>query len=246
MRIGAVVLARLDSRRLPDKVLRSLNGRPLIQYAFDACAATAGLDLTVLATTSRPDDDRLVEYAESQGIPCFRGATDDVAGRFLAAMEQFDMKAGLRFNGDSPLNRPQLLAEAVSIFRSGDWDFVTNVPGRSYPFGISAEVIGLSVMKAACAAMTDSAHREHVTKFFYDFPSFAHTRCMTATSEGMTGIQLAVDDAEDMERVAWILRQIREPLPQVSLPTIVELAKAYDRIARPANPSGIAEREIKP
>src|SRR5664280_2326262 len=124
----------------------------------------------------------------------------------MCIRDSFNMEAALRFNGDSPLNRPAVLAEAVSIFQSGDWDLVSNVPGRSYPFGISAEVVSLSIMKAAYAAMTTSTEREHVTKFFYDFPSFARTREMVATLGGMTGVQLAVDDLDDMKRAAWILR----------------------------------------
>ncbi|WP_445492872.1 cytidylyltransferase domain-containing protein [Rhodopseudomonas sp. RCAM05734] len=229
MKVGAVVLARLDSRRLPGKALLELNGRPLIQYAFDACAATAGIDVTVLATSDRAEDDPLAAYAEAHGIGCFRGDLDDVAGRFLGALEFYNLDGALRFNGDSPLNRPALLGRAVSVFRGGDWDLVTNVPGRTFPFGISVEVVGASIMKAACAAMTDNLHREHVTKFFYDMPQFARTFHIVNELQGMTGLQLAVDDVADMERVGWILRRLPAPLSDVSLAQIVECAQQYDR-----------------
>src|SRR4051794_40319569 len=142
MKIGAIVLARMDSRRLPNKALRDVAGQPLIQYAFDACAATPGVDVTILATTNRTEDDALAGYAQQKGISCYRGSPDDVAGRFLSVIETFGLDAALRFNGDSPLHRANLLAEAVEIFRSGNWDLVTNVPGRSFPYGISVEVIG--------------------------------------------------------------------------------------------------------
>jgi spore coat polysaccharide biosynthesis protein SpsF len=232
VKVGAVILARLDSKRLPEKAMRELNGRPLIQYAFDVCAAVEGIDRTILATTELPEDDRLVRYAESRGIDCFRGAVDNVAGRFLGAMERYGLDAALRYNGDSPLNRPALLAQAVAWFREKNWDLVTNVPGRTYPFGISVEVIGRPIMKAACAAMTDESQREHVTKFFYDVPSFARTRYMTTAEAGMSGIQLAVDDGEDMERVGWILEHLRDPLLDAPLAALVELARAYERQRR--------------
>lgn len=228
MKVGAIILARLDSRRLPDKALRDLNGKPLIQYAFEACAAVTGIDETILATTDLPSDDRLARSAEMHGVRCFRGAVDDVAGRFLGAMSACGLDAALRYNGDSPFNRPALLAQAVAAFREGGCDLVTNVPGRTYPFGISAEVISALIMKAACAAMADAAHREHVTKFFYDNPHFARTRTLTA-APGMSGIQLAVDDATDFARAAWILDHLREPLLQAPLAAIVTLATAFDQ-----------------
>ncbi|WP_168207237.1 cytidylyltransferase domain-containing protein [Tardiphaga sp. vice278] len=222
------MLARTESKRLPGKALCDLNGQPLIQYAFDTCRATPGIDITVLATTDRPEDDRLADYAASQAVPCFRGSQDDVAGRFLGAMEAFALVGAVRFNGDSPLNTPGVLAEAVSLFRTGDWDLITNVPGRTYPFGASAEVVSIDIMRAACAAMVSAAHREHVTKLFYDEPAFARTCRMTAGTPGMAGVQLAVDSPGDLDRVAWILQQLNGPLAETPLEVLVDLARAYD------------------
>src|SRR5262249_939129 len=158
---------------------------------------------------------------------------DDVAGRFLGAMNQYGLDAALRLNGDSPFNRPALLAHAVSLFREGGWDLVTNVPGRSYPFGVSAEVVGTPVMRKACATMADAPQREHVTKFFYDNPDFARTHTITATERGMSGIQLAVDDETDFARATFILERLREPLLQAPLATIVGLAKDFEARAKP-------------
>ena len=227
MRLGAIVLARLDSRRLPGKALRQVAGRPLVQYAFDACAATRGVDEVVLATSDRPEDDPLADYAERQSIACFRGSIDDVAARFLGAMQRFDFQGAVRFSGDSPLHRPDLLAEAVGVFRSGNWDLVTNVPGRTFPYGISVEVVGRSIMEKACATMTRDDEREHVTKFFYDHPSFARSYFMASSIDEMSGIQLAVDDASDLARTEWILGRLEVPLRHAPLTKIVQLAKAY-------------------
>ena len=225
MSIGAVVLARLDSRRLPGKALRNLHDRPLIQYAFDVCVATRGIEGTVLATTDRREDDPLAAYAETQGIPCYRGAMEDVAGRFLAAMDQFGFDAAVRYNGDSPLNRPALLAEAVAKFHNEAPDLVTNVPGRTYPFGLSIEIVGRSVMRAACAAMTEARHREHVTQFFYDHPGFARTALMAAEDRTMSGIQLAVDTAGDLARMARIVVRLGPDWLLAPLAAIVSLAQ---------------------
>ena len=76
--------------------------------------------------------------------------------------------------------------------------------------------------------MTDDAHREHVTKFFYDNPSFARIHAMRTAEGRMSGIQLAVDSAEDLARVEWILGGLREPLLDASLEAIVALGRAYD------------------
>src|SRR4051812_7803637 len=117
MNIGAIILARLDSNRLPGKALRDIAGRPLVGYVVDLCRQVAGVDQVVLATSNRAVDEPLARFARSEGIACVRGDTEDVAGRFLYAMESTGFAGALRVNGDSPLNRPALLARAVEVFR---------------------------------------------------------------------------------------------------------------------------------
>lgn len=229
MRIGAIILARLDSRRLPRKALRDLCGKPLIGWAIDACRAVPGLDEIILATTDRAQDDELADYARHAGIDCLRGDCDDVAGRFLAAMESFRLDAAVRFNGDSPLQRPSLLAQAVELFRQSDVDLVSNVPGRRFPYGVSIEVIGLAVMRAAHAGMTNRAHREHVTSIFYDHPERIRTRYISADDPTLAGVQLAVDDENDLARVSWIITRLEAPAAAAALVDIVRLAREYDR-----------------
>jgi len=229
MKIGAIILARFDSRRLPGKALRDLAGKPLIRHAVDTCQRIAGLDMVALATTDRPEDQPLADYAASIDLPCHRGSCNDVAGRFLSAMEAFGLDAALRFNGDSPLNRTDLLAEAVARFRLGGADLVSNVPGRSYPFGISAEVVGLEAMRKACRQMTaDAPEREHVTKFFYDTPGFISLSIMTSPAPFLTGVQLAVDDQADLDRAAFIMKKLGPAVETADLQTLVDLARLWD------------------
>lgn len=227
MRIGAVILARLDSRRLPGKALIEVAGRPLLGHAVDICRHVAGLDAIALATSDRPEDDALEAFAHSEGITCVRGSLDDVAGRFLAAMRQLDLDGALRLNGDSPLNRPALLGQAVERFRQGDRDLVTNVVGRTYPFGVSAEVVGRAAMERACTAMEAPEHREHVTKMFYDHPELVRMEVLANPEAGMSGVQLAVDDQDDLDRFAWIASR-RPDFITAPLSDLVALARAFE------------------
>jgi spore coat polysaccharide biosynthesis protein SpsF len=230
MKIGAVVLARFDSQRLPGKALREVAGRPLLGYALDVCRRVTGVDVIVLATTTRAVDDVLAGFALAEGVPCVRGDTDDVAGRFLAACEQLGLDAALRLNGDSPLNRPALLAEAVRIFRAGGWDLVTNVPGRSFPFGVSAEVVAAEALRAAYPHMT-VANREHVTQYLYEHPEILRMHRIDSGRDDLRGIQLAVDDARDLERFTALHGALGTRLWSADVAELCRLARAHDAAA---------------
>ena len=59
--VVGIILARLDSTRLPGKALRQVKGVPLIGYIIARAKRIPDLEVLVLATTERPLDDSLAE-----------------------------------------------------------------------------------------------------------------------------------------------------------------------------------------
>ncbi len=118
-RTGAVILARLDSNRLPGKTLRPALGRPMLAYTIDRvrCVRTPDRRVPdiVLATSDRAVDDPLAEFAAECGIGLFRGSVADVAGRVAACAQLREWDAFLRINGDSPFVDPATLSCALGL-----------------------------------------------------------------------------------------------------------------------------------
>ena len=148
MKIGAIILCRMDSTRLPGKALLNLCGKPLLAYILSFCQKINNLDSIAIATSTRVVDDPLSDFAEVQGISCIRGSLDNVAERFLLAMEILNLDAAVRINGDSPLNNTQILSDGIRLFKRGNLDLVSNVPARTYPYGMSVEVVGRKAMES--------------------------------------------------------------------------------------------------
>ena len=67
-RVIAIVPLRADSRRLPNKHLRLLAGRPLIETLAARLGQARRLDRIVLATTQRSCDDGLTAAAAGLGL----------------------------------------------------------------------------------------------------------------------------------------------------------------------------------
>ena len=51
--IGLIVSARCDSTRLPGKVMRRLNNKPMINFLLDRLAPTKEVQKIILATTTK-------------------------------------------------------------------------------------------------------------------------------------------------------------------------------------------------
>ena len=73
----------------------------------------------------------------------------------------------VRINGDSPCIDPKLIDKAINIFKKKKCDIVTNVLSRTYPKGISIEVIKSKLLLDINTQNLENFDREHVTSFFY-------------------------------------------------------------------------------
>ena len=99
MKIRAVILSCLDSARLPGKVLLEVDGRALLGYVLAFFRNIGAIETRALATSDRAVEYVLSNFAKMNGITCIRGSLDNVAQRFLSAMEALNLDAAVRING---------------------------------------------------------------------------------------------------------------------------------------------------
>ena len=155
--VGAVVVARHGSERLPGKMLREFGGRPLLGHVLDRLARAGGPD----GSSSRPvragdDDSRLVVRRAGVALS-FAGPPRMSSAASSAPPRPAGFDAVARVNGDSPWLDPELLDRAIALFRAEAADLVTNLLERDWPYGISAEVAELPI--AARRSMPKRARR---------------------------------------------------------------------------------------
>jgi spore coat polysaccharide biosynthesis protein SpsF len=204
--VVGVVVARSDSSRLPGKAMRSVAGLPLIGYAIERAMRIERLHDLLLATTDRPVDDDLASYARSRAMGVFRGDTDDVAGRLLACAQSSGCDYLVRLNGDSPFLDPGLVEQGLRFTGEG-FDVITSVPGRTFPYGVSAEIIRVSAMAEAHPLMT-AEEREHVTQHFYRNRDHYRICEITSPAPELAAARMVVDTEDDLrafEQVVGLL-----------------------------------------
>lgn len=233
MRIVAIVQARMSSRRLPGKVLHRIAGKPLLGYLLERLRRCRTLDAVLVATSVHPDDDAIARFCESLGVPCHRGPLNDVAGRFLGALDRTGADAFVRVNGDSPLLDPNLIDIAVTRFKGRDADLVTNVLRRTYPSGQSVEVVRAFAFRRAYRLMTEPPDFEHVTRVFYRLRDRFRLIGFESPTD-RSGVRLAVDTPEDLATFAAIVARMGRPHEEYALEEILEIHHAITAAGRAA------------
>jgi spore coat polysaccharide biosynthesis protein SpsF len=201
-----LVLARSDSSRLPRKALIPVEGRPLIGYVFERASRITGLSHLALATTDRGIDDELADYAGTCGIDVCRGDTQDVTKRLLDCSSPFGADYLIRINADSPFLDPALIAEGLSHIGK-DRDLITNIVGRTFPYGVSVEIIRREALELTHARMT-LAEREHVTEYIYVNDCAFSIFAMTSDSPELSAARMVVDTEEDLLRFKKVVHAL--------------------------------------
>jgi spore coat polysaccharide biosynthesis protein SpsF len=220
--IGAIVQARMSSRRLPGKSLLALCGKPMLQYVLESLAQVDELAETVVATSTDPSDDPIAEFCDRFGTPCFRGPLDNVAERFLQASRTHRLFAFVRVSGDSPLLDPRLVVRAVALFADSAADLATNVFPRTYPPGMSVEVVQSETFERVVPGLNDPGDREHVTSYFYRrAEQFRIVNFAFETPR--RDVHLAVDTSEQFEYVDRIVGLMNRPHWEYSLDDVLRL-----------------------
>jgi spore coat polysaccharide biosynthesis protein SpsF len=226
MSVGIIIFSRMDSNRLPGKALIDIFGRPLLGRVIDRAKHVKGADRVIVATSSRSIDNPIVSFAESESVDVYRGDVDDVAGRALEACKAFDLAKFARICGDRPFFDPELVSRLITMHNELDIDIVTTMFPRTYPPGLTTEIISTDSLELVLSKTSDLEDREHVTNYFYREPhNFKIHNVDIPKNANFDGVHLVVDNDKDLARARWIASQVKTTHNDVD--KIVSLAKEW-------------------
>ncbi len=219
-----IVQVRMNSSRLPKKVLHRIYGKPLLEYLVSRIVAKIKYKLCI-ATSNHAQDNQIENICIKKNINYYRGSLNDVAKRMLDTAKSFDADAFVRINGDSPLIDPMIIKQGIKIYQSSDCDLITNTFPRSFPTGQSVEVIRTSTFEKIYKKMSQPAHFEHVTKYYYDNPDQFKIKNYK-NKQNLSCHRMAVDTPEDLIRMKKIIGSMTKPHTEYSLDELIELYPA--------------------
>lgn len=209
MTVLAVVQARMGSTRLPGKSLMPLAGLALLGWTVRAARETAGIDKTVVATSSGADDDAIAAWCAREKITCYRGSETDVLDRFAMVANAVSPDAIVRLTADCPFLDPVVVGQIVRLFlNSRDVDYVSNVSPPSWPDGLDAEIFSTKALLHAAAEATAREDREHVTAYIRRNAYRFKSKNINCPIPGLSGERWTVDTLDDFHFAEALTRHI--------------------------------------
>jgi glutamate-1-semialdehyde 2,1-aminomutase len=197
MKIIAIVQARMGSTRLPNKVMKAINGVPMIELLLNRLSQSKELDQVLVATSIDAKNNVLVKHVSALGYVCEQGSEDDVLERYVNAAKAHQADVVVRITGDCPLVDPELVDECIRRFRTDHVDYFSNTNPPSYPDGLDIEVVTLAALEEAMRESSKLFDREHVTPYVREIGRF-NTSGMQ-NNEDLSALRWTVDESADFE-----------------------------------------------
>jgi spore coat polysaccharide biosynthesis protein SpsF len=204
VRTVAIIQARLDSQRLPEKALRTIGDRTILEWVVYRTKQIK-VDEIVVATSDRETDDPIAKHCHDLGVECFRGSADDVLDRYAQAAEHYEATHILRVTADCPVLDPWL--NQMILDKLVQWPMLDYVSSRGWPEGVGQEAFTFEALERAWDEATEQGDREHVVPFMIRNDNIAF---IDRTDE-----KLSVDTDEDLKFLRSLYRDSPEMFDRV-------------------------------
>lgn len=213
----------MGSTRLPCKVLKSLAGKPMIQWIIERLQACQKADILILATSALEQDQPLADLAEKLGINVFRGSESDVLDRYYQCALEYHLDNIIRATGDNPFVDPEECDRLVAFCFSRQLDYATVSTDfdDGYPLGVGVEIFSFSALEKSWQEGHAPHHREHVNEYILENPALFKQAKMSAPSEKFAPeLSLTVDTPEQFAFAETIYSDYLRQCPAQSVPVV--------------------------
>ena len=207
--IGCIIQARMGSSRLPKKVMKKIdNDYTVLDYVIQQIKSSESIEKIIVATTILEQDNVIYDYLCSQKYEVFRGSSEDVLDRFYQCAKKFSIDTVVRITADNPLIDPKIIDTAITEYKNGKYDLVTNTLKRTFPFGTEVEVFSFKILEKSWQNAKKPSEREHVTPFVWNKQNGFNIKNFEY-KKNISHLRYTVDRIEDLELVKEIIKNIK-------------------------------------
>ena len=195
--ILGIIQARMQSTRLPGKVLLPLAGKPILWHIFSRLTKSKLIDEVCISTSTNPTDDKIEKFAHEYGIKIFRGSEENLVKRHLDAGKKFNADVIVRVTGDCPLVDPKIVDKVIKVYQEDKkLDFASNSKTKTYPIGLDVEVFPVKTLEKIFSISEDSVFYEYfISNYIYENPSIFKSKGISLNKANL--LRWTLDYPED-------------------------------------------------
>jgi len=220
--ITAIIQARMSSTRLPNKVLKTIVGKPMLALQIERIKQSKLINKIIVATSTQTADDDIAQLCKTLNIDCFRGSLTDVLARYYQCTDKYPTDHIVRLTADCPLTEPQIIDDVITLHLQSKSDYTSNCRLPCLPDGLDVEVFTKSALVFSHQKAIKPSEREHVTQFMRN-----HGNLFKLTDfhykPDLSQLRWTVDETNDFEFVTQVYQYLYPQKPQFTMHDILTL-----------------------
>ena len=231
MKSVIVLQARLDSSRLPRKVLLPLAGREVILHCLDKLRLSKEADEVVVAIPEAEAGGELEKLVTSEGVRAIAGPEHDVLSRFIISAYETDAQIIVRATADNPLHDPLIIDEQIRFLKANpDVEYVFH---RRLPLGVSTEAFPRRTLEKLDYLARIQLHREHVTYYLVEHPEPFNIKFLEVSSQlARPHFRLTLDTEEDYKLLQAIFNELYDRVSPIPLANVIAFLDEHPELSQ--------------
>ena len=202
--ISAIVQAREDSSRLPNKVLKKIiNEENSISLIIKRLNKSKYIKKIIVAV---PHESKKFDYLKKKfkNIELFKGKKNNVLDRYYNAAFFFNITTIVRITSDCPLIDYKLLDKMIKDFKKYKVNYYSNCILRSFPDGYDIEIFDFKSLAFAHKNAKSLYDKEHVTSYLLKSKKIKKRNY--AISPNLYFLRCTLDNINDLKFIRKIYR----------------------------------------
>lgn len=222
-----IIQARIGSTRLPGKVMREIDGLPLIKIQLDRLRDSM-FDI-VVATPNLSEDLKIINYVDSLGYKTFMGDETNVLKRFYDASKFFGAKDIIRITGDNPFIDGEFIKTQISLISPNTrCYYLSEGLNKQLPLGTSFEMFSFELLEEAFLKAESIEEKEHVTPYMWQNLSGDVEMIEMSLKFDASDMRLTVDTESDFELANRLIQDFQAH--NLGIKEIIDLLRLNDRL----------------
>lgn len=227
MKTGFLIIGRFKSKRLPQKLLLEIQGRPILAHMFDRVKVCKRVDEVILCTSTNPQDDPLEDVARTENISVFRGDENDVVKRLYDAAIASKLDYIVHITADCPFVDYVYADKVVEAYERTGADLIRtlDLPHGAFCYGIKPDALKRVV------EIKDSKNTEVWGRYFTDTGIFeVYDLPITNPLHRKKNLRMTLDYPEDYEFFRAVFKALYKPGHVFSLNEILNYLEMHPEV----------------
>ena len=169
LNIHIIVQARTGSSRLPNKVMKYLEDKIVLQHVYDRLKESKYAQKVIITTTTNVSDTIIVDYCVNNNIEVFCGSELNVLNRYYETAKYYKSDIIVRVTSDCPLIDVKFIDMMIDYYLKSDLKYLgpKYFGNHKFPDGFNGEIFNFDVLEEA-NNNANINQKEHVTTYIID------------------------------------------------------------------------------